>query len=75
MGILLIGAMALVFAGPAFAGERTPGAQSRPHPQIQSQSQPQQKPADDMKTLLRELRELDSSQEREGDHVVGEMLC
>ncbi len=70
-------ALALVFAAPAFAGDATPGAPSRPHPQTQSQpqSQPQQKPAIDMKSLLRELRELDSSQEEEGDHAVGEHLC
>ena len=75
MRILMIGALALVFAGPAFAGEGTPGAQSRPQPQIQPQPQPQQEPAGDMDRLLRELRELDSSQDRQGDHVVGEMYC
>ena len=77
MRILMIGALALVFAAPAFAGDGTPGAQSRPQPQIQSQtqSQPQQEPAGDMDRLLRELRELDSSQDRQGDHVVGEMYC
>jgi hypothetical protein len=77
----MIGALALVYAAPAFAGDATPGAQSRPQPRIQSQpqpqhqSQPQQKPATDMDELLRELRDLDSSQDRQGDHVVGEMYC
>ena len=77
----MIGALALVFAAPAFAGDATPGAPSRPLPQIQPpsqsrpQSRPQQEPATDMDRLLLELRELDSSQDRDGDHVVGEQLC
>jgi hypothetical protein len=28
-----------------------------------------------MKTLLQELRDLDSSQDRQGDHAEGEMLA
>lgn len=77
MKIPMIGALVLVFTAPAFAGDATPGAQSQPSTQIQpqSQTQPQQKPAGDMDRLLRELRDLDSSQEREGDHAVGEHLC
>ena len=75
--LMMIATMSLVFAAPAFAGERTPGAQSRPQSHIQSQpqSQTRQKPATDMDRLLRELRDLDSSQDRQGDHVVGEMYC
>jgi hypothetical protein len=75
MRILMIGALVLGLAALAFAGERTPGAQFRPQPQSQSQSKPRQNPAGDMDRLLRELRELDSSQDREGDHVVGELYC
>jgi hypothetical protein len=79
MRILMIGALVLGLAAPAFAGERTPGAQFRPQPQSQSQSQsqskPRQNPAGDVDRLLRELRELDSSQDREGDHVIGELYC
>jgi hypothetical protein len=83
MRILMIGALVLGLAAPAFAGERTPGTQFRPQPQSQpqsqsqsqSQSKPRQNPAGDMDRLLRELRELDSSQDREGDHVVGELYC
>ncbi len=73
----MIGGLALVFAAPAFAGDATPGAPSWPLPQTQSQprSQPQQKPATDMKTLPRESRDMDSIQERDGGHGVGEMLC
>ena len=73
--LMMIATMSLVFAAPAFAGERTPGAQSQPQIQSQPQTQPQQKPAGDMDRLLRELRDLDSSQDRQGDHVVGEMYC
>ena len=73
----MIGALALVFAAPAFAGDATPGVQpqSQIQPTPQTQSQPQQNPAGDMDRLLRELRELDSSQDGEGDHVVGELYC
>ena len=69
MKILLIGALALFLAAPALAGDGTPP------PQPQPQSQPQQKPAGDMDTILQELRDLDSSQDMGGDHVVGEQLC
>jgi hypothetical protein len=77
MRILMIGALALVLAAPAFADDATPGDQSRPLPQIQQHppTQPQQKPVTDMDRLLRELRDLDSSQDRQGDHVVGELYC
>lgn len=79
MRIPTIGALALVFATPAFAGDATPEAQSRPQsqiqPQPQTQSRPRQNPAGDMDELLRELRDLDSSQDRQGDHVVGELYC
>lgn len=73
MRFLLIGALALGLAAPAFAAGETPGLQSRP--QSQPQSEPQQKPAGDMDRLLPELRDLDSSQDEDGDHVVGELLC
>ena len=77
MKIPIIAALALLSAAPAFAGDATPGTPSRPLPLIQppSQSRPQQEPATEMKTLLQELRELDSSQDKQGDHVVGELLC
>ncbi len=75
MRILIIGAMGLVLAAPAFAGDATPGGQFRPQPEIQTQPQSQQSPAIDMDRLLQELRDLDSSQDKEGDHVVGEQLC
>ena len=73
MKILMISALALVLAAPAFADDGTQTPQSQP--QLQPQSQPVQKPVGDMETLLRELRELDSSQDMEGDHAVGELLC
>lgn len=71
----MIGALALGLAAPAFAGDATP--QSLPQTQSRplAQSQPQQKPVDDMDRLLRELRDLDSSLDMGGDHVVGELLC
>lgn len=69
MKILPICALALCLAAPAFAGEATPAPQSTPR------SEPQQGPARDMDTLLQELRRMDSSQDKHGDHVVGEMLC
>lgn len=75
MRILVIGAMLLVLAAPAFAGDATPEEQPQSQIQSQPQSKPQQNPAVDMQKLLRELRELDSSQDEEGDHVVGEHLC
>ncbi len=68
----MIGALTLVLAAPAFAGEEL--AASRPEPLAQSVPQ-QQQPVIDMDTLLRELRELDSSQDMQGDHVVGEDMC
>ncbi len=71
MKILMISVLAVVFAAPAFAGEATPAPQSQPLPQ----SQPPQKPVRDMDAILRELRDLDSSQDMQGDHVVGEELC
>ncbi len=67
--ILLIGTLALVLAAPAFAADGTPAPQPLP------QSQPQQKPVRDMDAILQELRDLDSSQDMQGDHVVGEQLC
>ncbi len=63
MRILIIGALVLVLAAPAFAGDATPGGQFRPQPEIQTQpqSQSQQSPAIDMDRLMQELRDLDSS--------------
>ncbi len=69
MRILSISALVLVFAAPALAGEATPAPQPLP------QSQPLQKPVRDMDAILRELRDADSSQDMQGDHVVGEELC
>ena len=71
MKILLIGALALFFAAPALAGEEPPVPQSQPLPR----SQPPQKPVRDMDAILQELRDLDSSQDMQGDHVVGEEIC
>ena len=72
MKTLVISALALFLAAPALAaGEATPAPQSQP----QSQSQPAQKPVRDMDAILQELRDLDSSQDMQGDHVVGEELC
>lgn len=71
MRIVLISALMLVFAAPALAGEATPAPQSQPLPQ----SRPPQKPVRDMEAILRELRDVDSSQDMQGDHVVGEELC
>lgn len=73
----MICALALVLAAPAFAGEGTPGLQSQsvPQPQPIPRPAPPAKPAIDMDALLRELRDLDSSQDMDGDHAVGEQLC
>ncbi len=71
MKILLISALALVLAAPALAGEETVA----PRSELLAQSQPKQKPVIDMDRLLQELRELDSSQDMQGDHVVGEEIC
>ena len=73
MKILPTCALALCIAAPAFAGEAPPAPQSTP--QSPPVSGPQQSPARDWDTLLQELRRLDSSQDKHGDHVVGEMLC
>ena len=71
MKFLFISALAFVIAAPAFAGEETAAPRFEPL----AQSQPKRKPAVDMDRLLRELRELDSSQDMQGDHAVGEELC
>jgi len=73
MRILLICTVALCLAAPAFAGEGGQMPVFRPASQPAPQTQPA--PARDMKMLLRELRDLDSSQDMNGDHVVGEHLC
>ena len=77
MRIVMISALALVFAAPAFAGDMTPRPESQTQPPALSQPQtrPQQTPVSDMDRILQELRDLDSSQEMDGDHVVGELLC
>ena len=69
MKILLISALALALAAPAFAGDETPAPLPLPR------SEKRQKPVIDMDALLRELRDLDSSQDMGGDHVVGEEIC
>ena len=71
MRIFLIGALAFVLAAPAFAGDETAPPRSEPL----ARSQPEQQPVIDMDTLLQELRGLDSSQDMQGDHVVGENMC
>jgi len=73
MRLPVIITLTLGLAAPAFAGDATP--RPRPQSQPQPQSQVRQKPVSDMEKLLRELRDLDSSQEMEGDHAVGELLC
>lgn len=77
MKIIVISALALFLAAPAFAGDMTPRPelQAQPPAQPQSQTRPQQAPVRDMDRILQELRDLDSSQEMDGDHVVGEHLC
>ena len=75
MRILPISALALVLAAPAFAGDMTPKPLLQAQPKSQTQIQPQQTPARDMGRILQELRDLDSSQDMDGDHVVGEHLC
>jgi len=75
MKIIAISAFALVLAAPAFAGDLTPRPLSETQPETQNQTQPQQTPVRDMDRILQELRDLDSSQEMDGDHVVGEHLC
>jgi len=75
MKAVLLCTLALVLlAGPAYAADDVP-APLAPAPPSQAQSQVQPAPARDMKTLLQELRDLDSSQDMDGDHVVGEHLC
>ena len=73
MRIFIIGALTLILAAPAFAGEAAPEIQSQP--QTQTQFQAPRNPVTDMDSLLQQLRDLDSSQDDDGDHVVGEMLC
>ena len=73
MRILLIGALALVLAAPASAADEAPGP--RPQPPSQPRPQPQAAPSHARETLLQELRNLDASQDEDGDHVVGEHLC
>jgi hypothetical protein len=68
----MISALAVVLAAPALAGEEMVAPRSEPLAQSLPQ---QQKPVIDMDRLLRELRELDSSQDMQGDHVVGEEIC
>lgn len=75
MKALPICALALCLCAPAFAGDDAPAPTSHPQSQPSPQSRPQPAPARDMKTLLQELRDLDSSQDMDGDHVVGEHLC
>jgi hypothetical protein len=75
MKILLFSAFALVLAAPAFAGDMTPRPPSEAQPETQTQIQPKQTPVRDMDRILQELRDLDSSQEMDGDHVVGKHLC
>lgn len=75
MRILLLSAFALVLAAPAFAGDSTPRPLSEAQPETQTQTQTQQTPVRDMDSILQELRDLDSSQEMDGDHVVGKHLC
>lgn len=67
----MISAVAVVLAAPALAGEEMVAPRSEPL----ARPQPEQKPVIDMDRLLRELRELDSSQDMQGDHVVGEEIC
>jgi len=75
MRILLFSAFALVLAAPAYGDDMTPRPASEAQPKIPTQTQPQQTPVRDMDSILQELRDLDSSQEMDGDHVVGEHLC
>lgn len=76
MKYLLIGILALVLATPALAAGETPASQPQLQSQPRLQSQPlPRKPARDMEAILRELRALDSSQDMQGDHVVGEEMC
>ncbi len=71
----MIGALALGLAAPAFAGDATPQSLPRTQSRPPAQSQPRQKPVGGVDRLLRALRDLDSSQDMQGDHVVGELLC
>jgi hypothetical protein len=75
MKILLFSAFALVLAAPAYGGDITPTPPSEAQPETQAQTRPQQTPVRDMDRILQELRDLDSSQDMNGDHVVGEDLC
>lgn len=75
MRVLLVSALALCLAAPALAGEDTPAPGSGALPQPQAQPRTGRDRARDMKTLLQELRDLDASQDKDGDHVVGEHLC